>query len=194
MSVSQWMYSIIAVGVVASTSVPAIAAASKYTIDSDHTYPSLEFPHMGLSVWRGKFNKTSGKFIFDRAAKTGSVDVVIDVASIDFGHDEMNEHAVSKNWLNVGQFPTMTYRGALQFSGDTPTSMTGQLTLRGITKPVTLTIKSFKCMQHPFYKKEACGADAEGDLDRADFGMTQYTEGGMGKIHLRIQVEALKDG
>ena len=190
MHIRQWMLPLL----IAGASATASAAPEKFTLDTDHTYPSLEFPHIGLSVWRGKFNKTTGKFVYDKAAKTGSVDVVIDVASIDFGHDKMNEHAAKKEWLDTAKFPTMTYKGDLKFEGDMPTSVDGKLTLKGITKPVKLKINSFKCMEHPFYKKPACGADAEGDLDRADFGMPQYTDNGMGKIHLRIQVEALKDG
>lgn len=175
-------------------SLPALATADNYTIDADHTFPSLEFSHMGLSVWRGKFNKTTGKVTFDRAAKAGDVDIKVDVASIDFGHNKMNEHALNGDWLNAAKYPTMTYKGAIKFHGDTPASVDGQLNLRGVTKPVKLTINSFKCMPHPMLKKEVCGADVEGDLNRADFGMAQYTDNGMGKIHLRIQVEALKDG
>lgn len=179
--------------VAAVLSLPAVAADS-YTVDADHTFPSLEFSHMGISIWRGKFNKTTGKVTLDRATKTGSVDISTDVKSIDFGHDKMNEHALKPDWLNAGEFPTMTYKGPIKFKGDTPASVEGQLTLRGITKPVTLRVNSFKCIPHPMLKREVCGADAEGDLDRADFGMPQYSENGMGRIHLRIQVEALKDG
>lgn len=174
-------------------STTAFAAVENYTIDPNHTYPSLEFSHMGLSVWRGKFNKTTGKVKFDRAAKTGSAEIQVDVASVDFGLDKMNEHALTADWLNVEKFPTMTYKGAIQFKGDTPVSIDGQLTLLGVTKPVNLKINHFKCIEHPMLKKEVCGADAEGELNRADFGMTKYSEGEAGKVHLRIQVEALKD-
>ena len=188
MTRNKWMLAVL----IAGASVPILAVADQYTVDPDHTYPSLEFSHMGLSVWRGKFNKTSGKITLDRAARTGSADIQVDVASIYFGHGKMNEHAINKDWLNVEKFPTMTYKGTLKFNGDTPAAVDGQLTLRGITKPLNLKINSFKCMEHPLLKKEVCGADAEGDLNRADFGMTQYSEGEAGKIHLRIQVEALK--
>lgn len=177
----------------ATLSLPATAADS-YTIDAAHTFPSLEFSHMGISVWRGKFNKTTGKVALDRAAKTGSVDITTDIASIDFGHDEMNKHALKPDWLNAEKFPTMTYKGPIKFEGDKPVSVAGELTLRGVTQPVVLRINSFKCMPHPMLKREVCGADAEGELNRADFGMSQYTDNGMGKIKLRVQVEALKDG
>ena len=190
MSTNKWIFAVLFVCV----SLPVFAAADHYTVDPNHTYPSLEFSHMGLSVWRGKFNKTSGKITLDRAAHSGSADIQVDVASVNFGLDKMNEHALDADWLNVEKYPTMTYKGVIKFNGDTPVAVDGQLTLRGVTKPLNLKINSFKCIEHPFYKKEVCGADAEGELNRADFGMKLYSEGEAGKIRLRIQVEALKDG
>lgn len=170
---------------------PALAADT-YKIDSDHTYPSVETTHMGVSTFRGKFNKTSGTITLDRAAKTGTVDITIDLASIDMGHDKLNEHLRSADFFDVTKFPTATYNGTLKFDGDSPKSVEGQLNLHGVTKPVTLKINSFKCIQHPMYKKEDCGADAEAEIDRADFGITHGVEYGGGKVLLRIQVEALK--
>ena len=173
-------------------SLPALAAPETFLVDIDHTYPSLEFPHMGISVWRGKFNSTKGTIQLDRAGKAGTVDIEVDTRSIDFGHDKMHEHAMGADWLDTATFPTMTYKGTLKFKGNAPVAVDGQLTLKGITKPVKLKINSFKCIDHPFYKKEACGADAEGEIHRADFGMPKYADGEMGKVKLRIQVEALK--
>jgi polyisoprenoid-binding protein YceI len=184
------------IGLVAGTIACALmtesAGAATYTIDPLHTYPSLEMPHMGLSIWRGKFDKTSGTVIYDAAAKTGSVDIAVATSSIDFGLADMHDVAIKPDWLDVEKYPTMTYKGTLRFDGDRPVAIDGQLTLRGVTKPLALKINSFKCIQHPYYKKEVCGADAEGDVDRAQFGMTQYTDDGAGIIHMRIQVEDIK--
>lgn len=177
----------------AGTSLTAFAAPESYTIESNHTYPSFEVPHMGVSWWRGKFNKTSGKVVLDKAAKTGSVDISIDVASINFGHDKMKEHALSEDFFNVAKYPTATYKGKLVFTGDKPSAVDGQLTLLGVTKPVKLEITEFTCITHPFFKKEDCGGDAYGEFNRADFGMTTYADGAAGKVRLRIQVEAIKD-
>ena len=171
----------------------APAFAQTYNIESNHTYPSFEADHMGISVWRGKFNKTSGKIVLDRAAKTGSLDITIDANSIDFGHEKMNEHAKSKDMFNVTQFPTATYKSnSIKFEGDTPVAVMGELTLLGVTKPVTLTINKFKCIQHPMFKKEACGADATAEFKRTDFGLNYGTPRFAPEVKLAIQVEAIK--
>ncbi|HUR40039.1 MAG TPA: YceI family protein [Verrucomicrobiae bacterium] len=175
-----------------SLALPVAAKPENFAIDVDHTYPSLEFSHMGISLWRGKFNKTSGSIALDRAAKAGTVDIVVDTKSIDFGHDAMNEHAVGDGWLNTAKFPTMAYKGKLVFKGDAVDEVKGDLTLMGVTRPVTLKVLSFKCIQHPYYKREACGADAEGEIHRGEFGLTKGADGDAGKVKLKIQVEALK--
>jgi polyisoprenoid-binding protein YceI len=173
----------------------AVAAPESYTIDPANTYPSLEFSHMGMSVWRGKFNKSRGKVLLDRAAKTGTVDVVIDTASINFGLAAMDEKARSDDFFNVEKFPAATFKGAIRYAGDKPGSVDGQVTIMGVTKPVTLAINIFNCMPHPMLKREVCGADAEGVVTWGEYGMkmSQYGQGEAGKVQLRIQVEAIKD-
>jgi polyisoprenoid-binding protein YceI len=180
--------------VIASIAAPTFAASDKYAIDPTHTYPSIEFSHMGISVWRGKFDKTSGNITIDRAAKTGTVDVVVDVSSINFGLAAMDEKARSEDFFNAAKFPTATYKGTLQFEGDKPKTVDGQITLLGVTKPLKLNITLFNCIQHPMLKKEVCGADAEGELNWSEYGMkwSKYGEGDAGRTHLRIQVEGLK--
>jgi polyisoprenoid-binding protein YceI len=179
----------------AGFAVDAAIAADHYTIDPTHTYPSLEFSHMGLSVWRGKFNKSSGKIVLDRAAKTGTVDVVIDASSINFGLAAMDEKARSDDFFNIEKYPTATYQGTIKFAGDAPKTVEGRVTIMGVTKPVTLQINLFNCMPHPMLKREVCGADAEGELIWGEYGMklSQYGQGEAGKVRLRIQVEAIRD-
>ena len=169
------------------------AAPTTYTIAPDHTYPSFEAPHMGISIWRGKIDKSSGSVVLDEAAKTGTVDISMDASTVDFGHAKMNEHAKSEDFFNVAKYPTITYKGTIKYEDGKPGKVDGQLTLLGVTKPVKLDIESFKCIQHPMLKKEVCGADATGEFNRADFGMSKYADGDAGKIKLRIQVEALKN-
>jgi polyisoprenoid-binding protein YceI len=173
------------------------AAPTTYSVDPDHTHPSFEVDHFaGLSTWRGTFKKTSGTVEIDTVAKTGTVDVVIDTASVDFAHDKLNEHVSSPEMLDVAKYPTAEYKGKfVEFANGVPRTIAGALTLHGVTKPVTLTINSFKCFQHPMLKKQVCGADASGSFNRADFGVNYAQQYGFNQnVLLRIQVEAVKAG
>jgi polyisoprenoid-binding protein YceI len=177
-------------------SVVSIAAqAQSYSIDPNHTYPSFEAPHMGISFFRGKFTKTSGKVNLDRAGKTGTIHVDIDPASIDTGHAKLNEHLRSKDFFNVEAHPKVTYVGKFsKFNGDAPAEVQGELTLNGVTKPVTLALGAFKCIEHPMLKREVCGTDATTIINRRDFNMGTYAPDEIaGAVKLSIQVEALKD-
>jgi polyisoprenoid-binding protein YceI len=183
------------IAIAAGWAAAASAAPVTYNVDPDHTHPSFEVDHFGgLSVWRGNFKKTSGKVALDATAKTGTVDITIDTASIDFAHDKLNEHVSGPEILDVTKFPTAAYKGTLGgFSNGAPTTVTGNLTLHGVTKPVALTINSFKCIQHPMLKKEVCGADASGTFNRADFGVNYGQQYGFKQdVTLRIHVEGVK--
>jgi len=177
------------------TSLSAMAENAHYTIDPMHTYPSFEADHMGISVWRGKLDKTSGGVDLDKAAGTGSVDVTIDLSSIDFGLDALNTWAKGKDFFDVATYPTATYTGKLvDFVDGAPTRVVGTLTLHGVSRPVELKIGLFKCIPHPIFKRELCGADASGTFDRSQFGLDAGKDYGFKMdVPLRIQVEALKD-
>lgn len=172
----------------------AVAAPVTYNLDPGHTYPSFEADHMGISKWRGKFTKTTGVVTLDRAAKTGTLDVKIDAASIDFGHAKMTQHAKSPDMFDVEAHPDITYKGKFTtFNGDVPTAVEGDLTLHGVTKPVKLEIRSFKCIQHPMLKREVCGADVYGTFNRADFGIKYGMDYGFSpEVKLAIQAEGVK--
>lgn len=173
----------------------ALAAPVTYNLDPNHTYPSFEADHFGgLSTWRGKFTKTAGTVVLDRAAKAGSIDVTVQTDSIDFGHEKMNAHAKGPEIFDVAKYPTATYKGKFTaFNGDIPTEAQGQFTLHGVTKPLTLKINQFKCMPHPMLKKEVCGADASAALKRSDYGVTYGEAYGFNMdVKLQIQVEGLK--
>jgi polyisoprenoid-binding protein YceI len=173
----------------------ATAASTTYSVDPDHTHPSFEVDHFGgLSTWRGTFKKSSGTVTIDAEAKTGTVDVVIDTASVDFAHDKLNEHVSSAEMLDVAKYPTAEYKGKLvEFINGAPKTVTGVLTLHGVTKPVTLTINSFKCIEHPMLKRQVCGADASGSFNRADFGVNYGQQYSFKQdVLLRVQVEGVK--
>src|ERR1041385_5402243 len=133
------MKTLLPVAVAALAGEPALAAET-YKLDPDHTYPSLEFSHMGVSVWRGKFDRSSGTVTLDRKAKTGTVDVAIDPASIDFGLQSMHDKAISEDFFNVAKYTSAGYKGTIKFDGDTPASVDGDVTFMGVTKPVKLVI------------------------------------------------------
>ena len=166
-----------------------------YEIDSSHTFPAFEADHMGgLSLWRGKINSTSGEIVLDKENETGSVNVIMDMSTIDFGHEGMNKHAKNSDMFDVEKYPEAVYKGNLtDFIDGAPTKVEGSLTLHGVTKPVDLDIKSFKCKLHPFKLKQVCGADAYGNIMRDDFGVDYAKRLGFKmEVALRIGVEAIK--
>jgi polyisoprenoid-binding protein YceI len=177
------------------------AAPVTYRIDPNHTHPLFEVDHFdGLSTWRGFFKSTSGTITLDRERGSGTVDVVIEVSSIDFGQDKLTQMVVAEkigdwNGLDVGRYPKAEYQGTLGgFVQGVPTTVNGELTLHGVTRPVPLRIGAFKCIpDHPILKREVCGADALGTFNRADFGVNAGMQFGFRQeVTLRIQVEAIR--
>ena len=174
--------------------VAAYADPVTYQVDPAHTYPSFEADHFGgLSVWRGKFDASSGSIVLDKAKGTGTVDITVDASSIDFGNAKLNEHAKSGEMFDVAKYPTATYKGKLTgFKDGSPTMVEGTFTLHGVTKPLNLTINSFKRVNSPMDKKEHCGADASGTLNRADYGIAFGDKYGFKMdVKLAIQVEGV---
>lgn len=171
----------------------ACAAPVTYEIEPGHTYPSFEADHMGLSVWRGKFNKSAGQIVYDKATGQGAVDLVVHTDSVDFGLAQMNTVAKGESLFDVEKFPYARYTGQLAAAvNGVPTQVVGELTLHGKTRPVTLAILKFKCMPHPLFKRELCGADALTTINREEFGIDAGKAYGFDMaVTLRIQVEAL---
>lgn len=171
-----------------------LAEPVTYQVDPSHTYPSFETDHFGgMSVWRGKFDKTSGTILIDKEKGTGTVDITVDTSSIDFGMPKLNEHTKSAEMLDVAKYPTATYKGTLAgFKNGVPTEVDGQFTLHGVTHPLRLTINTFKCMTYPD-KKEHCGADASGSFNRAEYGISYGDKYGFKMdVKLAIQVEGVR--
>ncbi|MFA9215831.1 MAG: YceI family protein [Sphingomonadaceae bacterium] len=171
------------------------AAPANYTIDPSHTFPSFEADHMGISVWRGKINTNSGTVLLDKDAGYGIVDINIDLSSIVFGQDALNKLAQGSDFFDLAKFPKTSYRGKLTaFANGAPTELVGELTLHGVTKPLTLKIAKFKCIPHPMLKRELCGADAYAVFQRDQFGLGAGKDYGFNMdVNLRIQVEAVKN-
>lgn len=196
------MYKKIAIGAIAlALPLGALAAPETYTIDPTHTYPHWEVNHFGVSNWRGQFNKSAGKFTIDRAAKTASVEITVQTASVNSGDNDkgsrprtLDEHLRTPDFFNVAEFPTITYKStSVKFNGDSPGAIEGNLTLLGVTKPLHLNVENWKCQPHPFNKKEMCGGNASGSFKRTDFGMKYAVPAVGDEIKLWIQIEGYKD-
>jgi polyisoprenoid-binding protein YceI len=195
---AEWLPLLLSIGVAMTTLAccgVAEASPEAFTIDPDHTYPSFEADHFGISVWRGKMNKTTGKVTLDRTGHSGSVSLEIDPHSIDFGQDKLNEWAIGPEFFDTAKYPQATYQGVLtHFVKGVPTQVDGSLTLHGVTKEIPLKINSFACKQHPMLKREWCGADVAASFKRDDFGLDVGKAYGFKMdVVLRIQVEAVKD-
>ncbi len=178
----------------ASLATATQAAPVSYTLDPDHTLPRLEINHNGFSNYIATFTKSAGKAMLDNAARNGSVEVTIQTASFLTGHAFMEGFVKGKEFFNVEQFPTMVYKSSrFLYQGDAPSVVEGELTLLGVTKPVTLTFTNFACGQHPRSKKDQCGGNLTGQLKRSDFGMKAFLPVIGDDVKLLIQVEAFKD-
>lgn len=188
-------YLMIAAGVLAaSLASSAFAEVSTYQLDPEHTYPSFEADHIGgLSVWRGKFDQSQGTVTLDPAAKTGTVEVATHIASVHTGSAKLDQMLQSDQFFDTPKFPEATYKGTIKFEGGKPVAVIGNLTMHGVTRPLTLAIDSFKCMPHPMLKREVCGVDAVGEFDRSDFGVDFGKAYGFSmQTKLLISAEALK--
>lgn len=185
------MKKIITSAIFAAIASSAFAAPAVYTIDPSHTLPSFEINHLGYSTQRGSFDKTSGTITLDLEKKSGAADIKIDTTSLRTGWEKRDAHLKSEDFFNTEKFPAMTFKGKdFKFSDDKLVSVGGELTLLGVTKPVTLQIANFKCAPHPMSKKPACGADAVATIKRSEFGMSAYVPAVSDEVTLRLQVEA----
>lgn len=177
----------------AAITTPVFAAPVTYEIDNTHTYPRFSYSHFGFSTQLSRFDKTTGNIVLDLAAKTGSVNVTISTPSIDTGYPLFNKHIQGEDYFDTAKYPTATFVSTkINFEGEKIASVDGTLTLKGVSKPVTLTVTSFQCMQHPILKKDACGANATGMVKRTDFNMGKYAPNVSDEVTLSIAVEAVK--
>jgi polyisoprenoid-binding protein YceI len=174
-------------------STAAYAAPETYMIEPSHSMPRFEYSHFGYSIQLSRFDKISGSITLDRAKKTGSVDVTIDAKSVNTGSGLFNEHIQGADFFDTEKFPIITFKSSkVNFDGDKVASVDGKLTIKGITRPVTLTVNSFLCMPHPMMKKEACGATATTTVKRSDFNMGKHAPYVGDEVTLTIPVESIK--
>ena len=178
----------------ATVTAPALAAPETYRLDAGHTFPRFSYSHFGFSTQLSRFNRTTGTVTLDRAARTGAVDISIDTTSVDTGFAVFDEHIQAEDFLDTAKHPTATFRSSkVVFSGDTPTAVEGVLTLRGVSRPVTLKVTSFQAMPHPILKKDAIGANATVTVKRTDFNMGKYAPHVGDDVTIDVAVEAIRD-
>ena len=187
------LFSLLAVAAAAAMTAGA-AQAANYAIDPTHTFVTFEISHFGATTNRGRFDKKQGTVEFDRAAKTGKVDITIDTTSVNTGTPTFDKHLQSADLFDAAKHPTIKFvSDKFSFNGDKVSEVTGQLTLLGKTAPVTLKATQFNCYDSPMLKREVCGGDFETTIDRTQWGMNYGVEWGFPKnVRLVVQIEAVK--
>ena len=176
----------------ASLAAPVLAAPQTYEVDSSHTFPRFSYSHFGYSTQLSSFKHTSGKVVFDAQAKTGSVDITIDMKSVNTGFDDFNGHLQGEDFLDTAKFPTATFKSTkVVFEGDKPRSIDGVLTIKGVSKPVTLTVTSFQAVPHPMLKKPALGANAFTTIKRSEFNAGKYAPYVGDEVRIDVAIEAM---
>ncbi|HRH14954.1 MAG TPA: YceI family protein [Azonexus sp.] len=177
----------------AAAASPALAAPETYVVDGTHTFARFSYSHFGYSTQLSRFDKTTGTVVFDKAAKTGTVDIVIDAKSVDTGYATFNEHIQGEDFLDTAKHPTATFKSTkVVFEGEKPAKVEGNLTIKGVTRPVTLTVTSFQAMPHPMLKKDAIGANAFTMIKRSEFNAGKYAPNVGDDVRIDIAIEAIK--
>jgi len=169
------------------------ADVETYELDPAHTYPHFTVNHLGFSTMHGRFNTTSGTITIDKAKGTGSVNIEVDVNSIDTAHAKRDEHLRGPDFFNAAEFPKMTYKSTkVTINKDNSAVVEGNLTIMGVSKPVTLNVEKMNCGVHPFNKKEVCGFDATATIKRSDFGIKYGLPAIGDEINMNIEAEGVK--
>ncbi|HEX4334028.1 MAG TPA: YceI family protein [Usitatibacter sp.] len=182
----------IAAGLATFAALGASAEPLTYNIDPSHTFPQYEINHMGFSLQRGRFDKTQGTIVLDLDTHKGTVEVDIETASIDSGEPKLDQHLKGEDFFDVKKFPQMTFKSSdLAFEGEVLKKASGELTIKGVTKPVTFDVDYFKCGNSLVLLRKVCGADLSARIKRSDFGVSYGIPLVGDDVRLRVNVEAL---
>lgn len=172
----------------------AQAETATYAVDPTHTFATFEISHFGASVNRVRIDKKEGTVQLDKAAKTGKVELTLQMDSMNSGTLPFNKHLQSSEIFDAEKFPTAKFVGdKFTFDGDKVASVSGLLTLKGKTQPVTFKANQFACYDSPMVKREVCGGDFETTIDRTAFGVDYGVAYGFPKnVRIVAQIEAIK--
>jgi polyisoprenoid-binding protein YceI len=177
----------------AAVIAPAFAAPVSYGVEANHTFPRFSYTHLGFTTQQSRFDKTTGTVVYDKEGRAGSVDITIDSRSVSTGSALFNQHIQAEDFLDTAKYPTVTFKSTkVNFDGDKPVSIEGDLTMKGVTKRVTLTVTRFLAAPHPIQKKDTIGADAYTIVKRTDFNMGKYAPAVSDEVRIDIAIEALK--
>jgi polyisoprenoid-binding protein YceI len=171
----------------------AQAAPETFVIDASQTASEFSYRYLGISNQTHRFDRISGKVVLDLAAKTGSADVVIDATSVNTGHSLLNEKIQDKDFFDSARYPAITFKsGRMTLDGEQP-SLAGDLTIKGVTRPVTLAITQFKCESDPVFRMDTCGAQASVTIKRSDFNMGKLAFLVSNDITLNLAIKAVRE-
>lgn len=169
-------------------------AQERYRIDPQHTYSTFEYDHWGLSLQRGRFDKNSGAIELDSTGKNGSIDIEVDAASINTGSALFDKILRSADFFRVADYPKITFKSnRLIFDGERLARVEGVLTIKDISRTVTLEMTRFNCRFMLMYGKRACGANGFSHLSRSDFELGRYVPFVSDAVTLYFSVEAVLD-
>lgn len=182
-----------ALAAAAALAGPALAAPEEFIVDRGHTFPTFEVLHLGISTQRGRFERTTGRIVLDREARTGTLTIEIDTRSVSTGNPLLDEALRGEDFFAVDKHPKMVFEaGRMEFEKGEPRRAQGELTLLGVRRPVAISIERFGCTRRPFFVRTTCGADVVATLSRSAFGMTSYPAFIGDEVKVVIQIEAVK--
>jgi polyisoprenoid-binding protein YceI len=172
----------------------AAAAPERFSIEPMHTVPMFAVGHQGISVQRGLFGRAAGSVTIDRAAKSGTIDVAVDTASLTTGDALRDRVLRGEDFLDAARYPAATFRStSIVYDGERPVAADGELTLRGVTRPLRVDIGPLRCGEQFVTRRAVCGTDVAATFKRSSFGMTAFAREIADDVALTIQVEALRE-
>jgi polyisoprenoid-binding protein YceI len=171
----------------------AQAQPAVYTIDPTHTFVSLEFVQGGLSTQRVRFDRKQGRVQFDRAARSGHVELTVPIDSLNSGIGAFDQRLKSSEFFDVARHPAAGFVShRFVFAGDRVVEVVGSLTLRGRTQPISLKALNFNCYTSPLFRREVCGGDFEATLQRSHWGLGALPAAAADDVRLLVQIEAIR--
>ncbi len=185
------------IALVAALAAPAFAGTTTWKIDVAHTTTIFKIQHMGAGKFIGRFNDTQGTIVWDKDdASKSTIEVTVKVDSIDTANADRDKHLKNDDFFAAKQFPKITFKSTkIATTGPDRYDVTGDLTLHGVTKPVTAAMVITGVGHNKHFKKDLIGAEATFKIKRTDYGMDKMVgnEGVGDEVEITIGIEATKE-